>query len=393
MKKLIAIALIAVMVLGMAACGSVNESEVSILWSGDGIVHVPNSLINAMERAMYIENVDYTHYGANGDQSVQTAQALEALNAGCSALVVELVDSTAAQEIVDAAKAKNVPVVFFNCEVDEAVVSGYEKAACVISDPASIGEVQGTQIFEAIASEKKKVYSFNKDIDRNKDGKVTYLGIGDVATTIETLNTSLIENGLPALESVTEGADASYIAGLIAVDGETSKDNAQLTTAEGASVEMIIVANDAAAKDVLVALQAQGFNSNKLKTHCIPVYTFGNDFDYKAYVLESMPAAPYALDTQVETEIDALNDWWKVNADVESWKAANATICSLYSVDWADLDEFLYTTTDVIGAGRLAGTTMVDFDAIAAAVAESVANLVTGKPVAEQIAKIPYTTN
>ena len=393
MKKLIAIALIAVMVLGLAACGSVNESEVSILWSGDGIVHVPNSLINAMERAMYIENVDYTHYGANGDQAAQTAQAMEALNAGCSALVVELVDTAAAQEIVDAAKAKNVPVVFFNCDVDEAVVSGYEKAACVVSDPASIGKVQGEQLFKAIASEKKKVYSFNKDIDRNADGKLSYLAIGDVAVTVEALNATLTEKGLTALESVAEGADASYIAGLTAVDGETSKDKGQLTTAEGASVELIIVADDADAKDVLVALQAQGFNSTKLKTHCIPVYTVGNDFDYKAYVLESMPAAPYALDTQVEAEVDAMNDWWKTNADVESWKAANATICSLYSVDWADLNEFLYTTTDVIGAGRLAGTAMVDYDAIAAAVAESVANLVTGEAVAEQVTKIPYTTN
>lgn len=393
MKKLIAIALIAVMVLGLAACGSINESEVSVLWSGDGIVHVPNSLINAMERAMYIENISYKHYGANGDQAAQTAQALEALNAGCAALVVELVDASAAQEIVDAAKAKNVPVVFFNCEVDEAVVSGYDKAACVVSDPASIGKIQGTQIFEAVAAEKKKVYTVNKDVDRNEDGKISYLGIGDVAATVEVLNASLTKKGLAALESVAEGADASYIAGLTVVEGETSKDKGQLTTAEGGTVELIITSNDAEAMDVLMALQAHGFNTNKLTTHCIPVYTVGNDVDYKAYVLESMPAAPHALDTEDKAEIKALNNWWKADEAVKSWKDTTATVCSMHTVDWSELNEFLYTTTDVIGAGRLAGTTMVDYDTIATTVASTLSNLLTGEAVEAQVAKIPYTTN
>ena len=112
MKKLLAIVLSLVMVLGLAACGAINETEVAVLWSGDGIVHVPDSLINALERAMYIENIKYAHYGANGDQAAQTAKAQEALNNNCAGLVVELVDASAAQTIVDLAKAKNVPVVF-----------------------------------------------------------------------------------------------------------------------------------------------------------------------------------------------------------------------------------------------------------------------------------------
>ena len=121
MKKLIAMLLVAVLAMSFAACGTINETEVSILWSGDGIVHLPNSLINAVERAMFIESISYAHYGANGDQVEQTKQANAALNAGCSALVVELVDVAAAQEIVDAAKAKNVPVVFMNCNIEYSI--------------------------------------------------------------------------------------------------------------------------------------------------------------------------------------------------------------------------------------------------------------------------------
>ena len=148
MKKIIAMLLIAVMVMSFAACGSVNDTEVSILWSGDGVVHVPNSLINAMERAMYIDHIEYAHYGANGSQETQTKQANDALNAGCAALVVELVDASAAQTIVDAAKAKNVPVIFMNTPVDEAVVKSYDKCVSVVSDSDSVGDVLGGKIFE-----------------------------------------------------------------------------------------------------------------------------------------------------------------------------------------------------------------------------------------------------
>ena len=59
------------------SCGSVNKSDVAILWSGDGEVKVPNSLINCMERAMYIENIAYAHYGANLKADDQLKQAMD----------------------------------------------------------------------------------------------------------------------------------------------------------------------------------------------------------------------------------------------------------------------------------------------------------------------------
>ena len=64
MKKIVSLILIALLTLSVfifTGCGAINKSEVSILWSGDGEVKVPNSLINSMERAMYIENIAYAH--------------------------------------------------------------------------------------------------------------------------------------------------------------------------------------------------------------------------------------------------------------------------------------------------------------------------------------------
>ena len=110
MKKVLSLLLVALLILPvicLSGCGAINKTEVSILWSGKGKVEVPNSLINSMERAMYIENIDYKNYGANMDAGKQIEQAKEVLNKGCSVLVVELVSPLSAQEIVNAAKEKN----------------------------------------------------------------------------------------------------------------------------------------------------------------------------------------------------------------------------------------------------------------------------------------------
>ena len=81
MKKIISLILVALFALSaitLTAC-SINSTEVSILWSDKGEVLVPDSLINCIERAMYIENISYKHYGANGDHETQLGQAKAAV--------------------------------------------------------------------------------------------------------------------------------------------------------------------------------------------------------------------------------------------------------------------------------------------------------------------------
>ena len=255
MKKLIAILLVAAMALAMTACGTINKTEVSVLWSGDGVVKIPNSLINAMERAMYIESISYKYYGANGDQAAQTKQAETALNAGCSALVVELVDAAAAQTILDLAKAKNVPVVFFNCEVEDAVIAGYDKCVAVETDADSVGAVQSEMIGKYVAENFKK-------LDRNGDGKLSYAPFGTADVT---------------------GIDAQ----LVAVIPQEPASMAQILTTNNEEsnnmVELVITDSDATALEVLADLQAVGFNDTRLTTHCIPLFTVGADADASAF--------------------------------------------------------------------------------------------------------------
>ena len=182
MKKLIAVILVLVTVLSLCAC-SVNKSEVSVLWAGnDDHAVVPDSLINAMDRAMYIEKIDYKHYAAGGDQAKQTQQAESCLANGCSALVVELVDPAAAQTIVDMAKAKNVPVIFFSTAVDAAVVSSYAKCAAVVTNEATVDEQYTQMVLD---------YVLANDLDLDEDGKVSCVIVGEIAL----LETEAIQKG------------------------------------------------------------------------------------------------------------------------------------------------------------------------------------------------------
>lgn len=376
MKKIIALLLAAVMALSLAACGSINDTEVAILWNDDGTVQVPDSLINSVERAMYTKSIAYAHYGANGSQETQTQQAQAALDAGCAALLVQLVDASAASEIVELAKAKDVSVIFFGCEVDEAVVTGYDKCYCVSTDAASLGAVEAAMVEAELVKENKGVYSLNESMDRNGDGTVTYVSVGDMTAAVEALNASLTEKGLTALEAAAENVDAAYIEGLEESVYTAGKvEMGLLSTPEGVNVDLILVDSDIAALDVLVALQAKGFNSDKLTTHAISIFTAGSGADYKAYVLADRPAGD------------------RKDEAVRAYYQQMQYLVDLTTVADEDLEEMVYNTYNVIGEGRIAGTAVEDNDAIAASLAQITCDIIEGQQTSgERQVRIPYTT-
>lgn len=328
MKKLIAIVLMLGMLLSLAACGTINSTEVAVLWSGnDTVARIPNSLINAVDRAMYIENIAYTHYAAAGDQATQTTQAEEALNAGCAALMIELVDDSAAQSIVDLAKANNIPVVFFNCTVSEETLASYDKCAAVVTDKATLGTTYGKAIGEYVLENISAV-------DRNNDGVVSYYAEGDVSAMIAAADQVLTAGSQNALSAV-EGSD---LATVLAANNEEN----------GNMIELVITDSDERALDALEALQHIDFNTTRLTTHCIPVFTVGADADASAFT-----------DTSAMTE--------------------------------EELAQLIYNTMNVVDAGQMAGTAAEDYDGLAVAAADVVAGYINGSTVTEALVAIPYT--
>jgi len=382
MKKVLSLLLVALLILPvicLSGCGAINKTEVSILWSGKSEVEVPNSLINSMERAMYIENIDYKHYGANMDASKQMEQVEEVLNKGCSVLVVELVSPLSAQEIVNAAKEKNVPVIFFNCTVEESVVNSYDKCAVVTSDIDTIADVQGTMIADYIKA------NF-KDIDKNKDGKISYAAYGTAifsTPAVEKANELLAKEDYQVKTESKEKINAS-------IEFYDAENVLKTLSAIGAGeiqstimdkVELIITESDLVAFDVLLALQAKDYNTNKLKTQAIPLFTLGEDMDYKTYVVAGRPEIDANLlikDGDSKQVIKQKDKDIKNIEELQEYYEKNAYLVDLTTVNESDLAEMIYTTINVIDAGRIAGTVISDNDTIAVSVAKIAKNLIKG---------------
>ena len=357
-KKILAILMVCIMLLSLVACGTINENPVAVLWSNDTDTYL-SSLSNAIDRAMYIENITYEHYNAKNDQAAQTEQAQKAIDANCAVLLVNLVDSSAAQSIVDMAKAKDIPLVFFACDVDDEVLASYDKCAFVDTDASTLdakqGELIGTYIAELVESDKLA------SIDRNGDGKISYVAFDKdgADAVVEAINKTMVDYdkalqeeskgkkklaAIPTLEFYDAANEAKY------VDSATAKDamNNILATYNDDNknmVELIIANDDVVALEVLAVLQENGFNSNKLKTHLIPLFGVGANVDAKAF------------------------------KDTSNMKPE-------------EVEELIFTTTDVIGAGQMAGSAMEDYDANAAAIAKISANYISG---ADMFAEIDET--
>lgn len=354
MKRIISLILVSLLTLSaffcLAGCGKVNDAEVSILWSGEGVATNPNSLINSMDRAMYIKKVDYKHYGAKGDAELQVQQAKGALEAGCQVLVVELVAGLdllqlKAQEIVAAAKAKNVPLIFFNCNVNEVIVNSYDKCFLVKSNEDTIADVQGKLIADYVKA------NFVK-LDKNKDGALGAICILDltasVGGSIDKANALLATEDYQVKTESKETINATIeiVNSVNPLDGE-----------------LIVTNTDELAYTTLKTLQANDYNTDKLTTQFVPIFTVGENVDYKSRVV-AMGAENYE---------------------------ANRFLVDLTNVKEEDLKEMIYTTINVIDAGRIAGTATEDRDSIALGVAQIVRNICKGNDSFKDVASDSIT--
>ena len=376
MKKLIAIILMAALALSICACSPINKTDVAVLWADGDTAVSPNSLINAMDRALYIENIAYTYYGAGGDEAKQLQQAEEVLNAGCAVLMVEPVNGDAAQSFVDLAKAKNVPIIFFGAGVHADVMASYDKCVDIATAKLRLPYIFDQMVCAYVLGNTEVEKPKDGDMDLDDDGKITYVTIGEIprdpsgGTTAIAIEKS--DDGQPVLNK-----DGSYkkAVELVALDAafetlvpveETipgglfggATTYRHLETADGKTVEMLLVADDVQAQATLVALQAMGLNADALATCFVPVLTVGSQFDYKSHVLAGAPQEAEARKAYLE---------------------ANKYLVDLTTVAEEDLDKMIYTTTNVIDSGRLSATVIEDHDGIAEAAAAACAALLSGK--------------
>ncbi len=285
MKKLLAAILVLAFILGLTACGGSSGGseggEVSVFYYTYSDTYI-SSVRSAMDQYLTDAGLKFQNYDGNGNQTTQTEQVATAIAKGSKLLIVNVVDTgsnDAAQNIVDQAKAKDIPVIFFNRSVDEKVVSSYDKCVFVGTDYEMAGHMQGQMIGEYLVENYGAV-------DLNGDGKISYVmfkgqegNMEAIARTqygVDDANAALAEAGKPNLEFYDASNSKKY---LVDQNGQWSSAAAtdymntilsQYSEANNNMVELVIANNDEMALGAISALQTAGYNKSGAKV--IPVF-------------------------------------------------------------------------------------------------------------------------
>ena len=285
MKKIVTLFLALALVLGLTACGSGGGSskkgEVSVFYYTYSDTYI-SSVRTSMDKLLKKAGINFQNYDANGNQTTQTEQVTTAIAKGSKALIVNVVDTgsnDAAQNIVDLAKAQNIPVIFFNRSVEESVVSSYDKCVFVGTDYEMAGHMQGEMVGKYVLE------NFDK-LDVNGDGKISYVmfkgqegNMEAIARTqygVEDADKVLTNGGKEKLSFYDASNTNKYLVDQDGLWSSAAATNymstilAQYSEANKNMVELVIANNDEMALGAISALQAAGYNKGSGKT--IPVF-------------------------------------------------------------------------------------------------------------------------
>ncbi len=304
MKKLLALALSAVLALSLAACGgapastpastpasgaaseggaaATSDMRVDVFYYDFSDVYI-STVRAAMDEQLKAMGIEPNNWDAAGSQPTQTDQVNTALTAGSDLLIVNIVEtatSAPAQDIVNAAQTAGIPVIFFNREVADEVIGSYDKCAFVGTNAPDAGHMQGEMIGNYLLA--------NYDtVDLNGDGTISYVmfkgqeGNAEAEArtqyAVEDANKLLTEAGKPELSYYDASASTKYLVDtegkwsakaandyMVALLGSYNEDN-------GNMVELIICNNDGMAEGAISALQNVGYNNGE-GTTIIPVF-------------------------------------------------------------------------------------------------------------------------
>lgn len=296
MKKFTAALLCIVILFSFAGCGNNANTltddhteddfqslkgEISVLYYSYSDTYI-SSVRTALDNLFNKKGIKFTNYDANSNQTTQTEQVQTALAKGASMLIVNLVETGStdlAESIVKLAKEKNIPVIFFNRSVEEAVVKSYDKCVFVGTDSEMSGHMQGEMIGNYVLENYDK-------IDLNGDGKISYVLFkgqeGNVEANartkyaVEDCNKILTAAGKSEIAFYDASNQNKY---LVDQDGNWSASAAtnymgtilaQYSEANKNMIELVIANNDEMALGAISSLQQAGYNKSGSKY--IPVF-------------------------------------------------------------------------------------------------------------------------
>ena len=294
MKKLFALALSAIMVLGLlSGCGSKEETpaeggeetpaatselNVGVFYYNFADAYI-TTVRNEMDAKLTEAGITFNNFDGQNNQAQQLDQINTAITNGANLLIVNIVETSspdAAQQACDAAKNAGIPIIFFNREVSDDVVNSYEQCAFVGTDAAEAGHMQGEMIGDYLL-ENYDTVDLNGDVlFKGQEGNAE----AEYRTqfSVEDANAKLTEAGKPELAFYDSANTSKYLVDTTgAWSAQAATDYmttilASYSEANSNMIELVIANNDGMAEGAIAALQAAGYNTGEEGSKTIPVY-------------------------------------------------------------------------------------------------------------------------
>ena len=264
-KRILALALTAVMALGLAACGNSSSNSSNNASGGsdaEGALPTVGVLIykyddtyistvrNAIEAALD-GKAEIIMQDGKGDQATQNDQLDVMIEKGVDVLCVNMVDAKAAQGVVDKAKEAGIPTIFFNREPDTEVVKSYDKSIFIGTNAADAGKMQGDII--------KDLFDAHPEYDINGDGAIQYVMFQGEPDNPE----AIARTQYSVEQAEANGCTMERIGEIQVCNWDTEQSQrameALLAANEG-KIELVVANNDGMAIGCIAALSNIGYN-------------------------------------------------------------------------------------------------------------------------------------
>jgi len=282
MKKLLVALLALICIINTGCFNREDKTEVAVFYYTYSDTYI-SSVRTALDKMLGDAGYDFTDYDANGNQTTQTEQVQTAIAKGADLLAVNVVDTgsdDAAMNIINLAKEKGIPVVFFNRSVEREVIESYDKCAFVGTDYEEAGRMQGEMIGDYV------VKNYDR-LDRNGDGIIKYVmfkgqeGNLEAASrtelSVKSANERLIKDDLPAIEFYDPSNKSGYLVDQDGLWSSAAATNymstilAKHSDGAGNMIELVIANNDEMALGAISALQGAGYNKGD-EGNTVPVF-------------------------------------------------------------------------------------------------------------------------
>lgn len=267
MKKIFLSISIFVMGLVLVSCKGNTDFKVDVFIYNYADTYIGGVRAELESQLKDVKNLEFQFHDAALSQETQNGQIDAAIAAGTDLLVVNIMEVASADTVVAKAKTANIPVLFFNREVDDSAVKSYADAAFIGTDPDEAGVMQGELAAQILLADYAKFDPENIGVGYvmlRADG-TNPEALGRTKYSVEQANKLLVAAGKPVMRQIGATQDANWDT------AQAKTAMAGLITAHGVeSIGIVFTNNDDMALGAVGALQEEGYNKGD-KTKTIPV--------------------------------------------------------------------------------------------------------------------------